>query len=118
MVHYDRPIGRLRDYLRALLDTGTADVHGATLTADLSSVPPALLCGGVTPRVPLLVAAMGPQALRAAGAADPDPRQQRRRERRGGRRARSEVRGQLSANDIDLADYPALTGGPARPEHG
>jgi F420-dependent oxidoreductase-like protein len=69
-VPYDRPIGHLRDYLRAvrsLLDTGTADVHGATLTADLSAVPPALLRGGVTPRVPLLVAAMGPQALRAAG---------------------------------------------------
>jgi F420-dependent oxidoreductase-like protein len=69
-VPFDRPIRHLRDYLRALrslLDTGTADVHGATLTADLSTVPPALLRGGVTPRVPVLVAAMGPQALRAAG---------------------------------------------------
>jgi alkanesulfonate monooxygenase SsuD/methylene tetrahydromethanopterin reductase-like flavin-dependent oxidoreductase (luciferase family) len=69
-VPFDRPIGHLRDYLRALrslLDTGTAEVRGATLTADLSSGPPALLRGGVTPRVPLLVAAMGPQALRAAG---------------------------------------------------
>jgi F420-dependent oxidoreductase-like protein len=69
-VPFDRPVGHLRDYLRALralLDTGTAAVRGATVTADLSSVPPGALRGGVTPRVPLLVAAMGPQALRAAG---------------------------------------------------
>jgi F420-dependent oxidoreductase-like protein len=69
-VPFDRPIGHLRDYLRALrslLDTGTADVRGATVTADLSNVPAPLLRGAVTPRVPLLVAAMGPQALRAAG---------------------------------------------------
>jgi F420-dependent oxidoreductase-like protein len=67
---YDRPIRHLRDYLRAvreLLDSGSAAVRGATVTADLSSVPPDRLHGGVTPRVPLLVAAMGPQALRAAG---------------------------------------------------
>ncbi len=69
-VPFDRPIGHLRDYLRvvrSLLDTGTAEVRGATVTADLSAVPAAVLRGGVTPRVPLLVAAMGPQALRAAG---------------------------------------------------
>jgi F420-dependent oxidoreductase-like protein len=69
-VPFDRPIRHLRDYLRAvraLLDTGTAAVRGATVTADLSNVPAAALRGGVTPRVPLLVAAMGPQALRAAG---------------------------------------------------
>ena len=69
-VPFDRPVGHLRDYLRVLrsvLETGTAEVRGATLTADLSSVPAALLRGGVTPRIPLLVAAMGPQALRAAG---------------------------------------------------
>ena len=69
-VPFDRPIGHLRDYLRVLrsvLDTGTAEVRGATLTADLSGVPAALLRGGVTPRITLLVAAMGPQALRAAG---------------------------------------------------
>jgi F420-dependent oxidoreductase-like protein len=69
-VPFDRPVGHLRDYLRALralLDTGTSAVRGATVTADLSGVPPAALRGGVTPRVPLLVAAMGPQALRAAG---------------------------------------------------
>jgi F420-dependent oxidoreductase-like protein len=53
--------------VRSLLDTGTAEVRGATVTADLSNVPPAARRGGVTPRVPLLVAAMGPQALRAAG---------------------------------------------------
>ena len=69
-VAFDRPIRHLRDYLRALralLDTGTAAVHGPTLTADLTAVPAAGLRGGATPRVPLLVAAMGPQALRAAG---------------------------------------------------
>jgi F420-dependent oxidoreductase-like protein len=69
-VPFDRPIRHLRDYLlalRALLETGTADVHGPTLTADLTAVPAAAQRGGVTPRVPLLVAAMGPQALRAAG---------------------------------------------------
>src|ERR1700678_1195037 len=41
-VPFDRPIGHLRDYLRVLrsvLDTGTAEVRGATLTADLSGVP-------------------------------------------------------------------------------
>jgi len=69
-VPFDRPIRHLRDYLlavRSLLDTGTAAVRGATLTADLSGAPPAALGGGVAPRIPLLVAAMGPQALRAAG---------------------------------------------------
>jgi F420-dependent oxidoreductase-like protein len=69
-VPFDRPIRHLRDYLRALrtlLDTGTADVHGPTLTADLTAVPAAAQRGGVTPRVPLLVAAMGPQALQATG---------------------------------------------------
>jgi F420-dependent oxidoreductase-like protein len=69
-VPFDRPIRHLRDYLRALrslLDTGTAAVRGSTVTADLSNVSEAALRGGVTPRVPLLVAAMGPQALRAAG---------------------------------------------------
>jgi F420-dependent oxidoreductase-like protein len=69
-VPFDRPIGHLRDYLRALrslLDTGSAAVHGPTLTADLSGVPAASQRGGVTPRVPLLVAAMGPQALRVTG---------------------------------------------------
>jgi len=69
-VPFDKPIRHLRDYLRALrslLDTGTAALRGPTVTADLSAVPPAALRGGVTPRVPLLVAAMGPQSLRAAG---------------------------------------------------
>jgi F420-dependent oxidoreductase-like protein len=67
---YDRPVGHLRDYLRAvreLLDAGSTAVRGATVTADLSGVPPERLHGGVTPRVPLLIAAMGPQTLRAAG---------------------------------------------------
>jgi F420-dependent oxidoreductase-like protein len=69
-VPFDRPIRHLRDYLRAvrsLLDTGTAGVRGPTVTADLSGLPSAALGGGVTPRVPLLVAALAPQSLRAAG---------------------------------------------------
>jgi F420-dependent oxidoreductase-like protein len=69
-VPFDHPIRYLRDYLqalRSLLDTGTAAVRGAALTADLSSLSGAAARDGVTPRVPLLVAAMGPQALRAAG---------------------------------------------------
>jgi len=69
-VPFDRPIRHLRDYLlivRSLLDTGTAEVRGVTVTADLSGIPAEALRGGVTPRVPLLVAAMGPQALRATG---------------------------------------------------
>jgi F420-dependent oxidoreductase-like protein len=67
---FDRPVRHLRDYLqalRSLLDTGTAAVRGATLTADLSGLPAAMARGGVTPRVPVLVAAMGTQALRVAG---------------------------------------------------
>lgn len=69
-VPFERPIRHLRDYLRtlrSLFETGTADVQGPTITA---RVPTTLVPGpraGVTPPIPLLVAAMGPQALRAAG---------------------------------------------------
>ncbi|MEU6561420.1 TIGR03564 family F420-dependent LLM class oxidoreductase [Nocardia nova] len=64
---FERPIARLREFLtglRELLDTGTADFHG-----DLLSVTPPLPTAvpGARPRVPVLVAAMGPQALRVTG---------------------------------------------------
>ncbi|MEV0686210.1 TIGR03564 family F420-dependent LLM class oxidoreductase [Nocardia sp. NPDC050378] len=63
---FDRPIARLREFLtslRQLLDTGTADIHGELFTttpALPTSVPGA-------ERLPVLVAAMGPQALRVTG---------------------------------------------------
>ncbi|MCG7209786.1 TIGR03564 family F420-dependent LLM class oxidoreductase [Streptomyces arenae] len=64
---YERPIARLREFLtalRTLLETGGADFHGELLTT-----APTLPVGlpGSDPRVPLLVAAMGPQALRVSG---------------------------------------------------
>ncbi|MEV6246825.1 TIGR03564 family F420-dependent LLM class oxidoreductase [Streptomyces sp. NPDC051742] len=64
---YERPIGLLREFLtalRPLLETGAADFHGELLTATTpypASVP------GARPAVPVLVAAMGPQALRVSG---------------------------------------------------
>jgi F420-dependent oxidoreductase-like protein len=66
-IRYERPVALLREFLvalRSLLDTGSADFHGERLTA-VSPQPSAL--PGATPSVPLLVAAMGPQALRATG---------------------------------------------------
>ncbi|MEU6038813.1 TIGR03564 family F420-dependent LLM class oxidoreductase [Actinomadura sp. NPDC047616] len=66
-VPYDRPVTRLREFLtalRSLLETGAADFRGETVTAAPplpASVP------GATPRVPVLVAAMAPQALRVTG---------------------------------------------------
>lgn len=64
---YERPIKLLREFLtalRPLLEKGTADFHGELLTAapNLPTKVP-----GAEPRVPILVAAMGPQALRATG---------------------------------------------------
>ncbi|MEU9806447.1 TIGR03564 family F420-dependent LLM class oxidoreductase [Mycobacterium sp. NPDC050853] len=62
----DKPIRHLREYLtvlRQLLDTGTADFHGETITVApkfTTSQP-----GGEN--IPVLVAAMAPQALRATG---------------------------------------------------
>ncbi|MGW0252042.1 TIGR03564 family F420-dependent LLM class oxidoreductase [Nocardia goodfellowii] len=64
---FDRPVARLREFLtalRELLDTGTADFHGEFLTAT-PPLPTAL--AGAQPRIPVLVAAMGPQALRVTG---------------------------------------------------
>ena len=61
-----RPIRRLREYLtalRALIDSGSADLAGETLTARPPT--PATVHGGTG--VPLLVAAMGPQALAVTG---------------------------------------------------
>ncbi|PXX62437.1 F420-dependent oxidoreductase-like protein [Nocardia tenerifensis] len=66
-VSYDRPIARLREILIALrdvFDTGTVDFHGETLTA-VAPLPAAV--AGARPAVPILVAAMGPQALRVTG---------------------------------------------------
>ncbi|MFE9579645.1 TIGR03564 family F420-dependent LLM class oxidoreductase [Nocardia sp. NPDC006044] len=66
-VPYDRPIARLREFLtalRAVLDTGTVDFHGELLTA-VAPLPAAV--AGAKPAVPVLVAAMGPQALRVTG---------------------------------------------------
>ncbi|PRX03326.1 UNVERIFIED_ORG: F420-dependent oxidoreductase-like protein [Actinomadura viridilutea] len=66
-IPYDRPAARLREFLtalRSLLETGGADFRGEFYTA-----APPLSAGvpGATPRVPVLVAAMGPHALRVTG---------------------------------------------------
>ncbi|SHM61629.1 TIGR03564 family F420-dependent LLM class oxidoreductase [Cryptosporangium aurantiacum] len=65
-IGFDRPIAVLREFLtalRTLLETGNAEFHGELVTAD----PPwPITLAGATPP-PLLVAAMGPQALRATG---------------------------------------------------
>jgi F420-dependent oxidoreductase-like protein len=66
-IPYDRPIGLLREFLtalRPLLATGHVEHRGERLTA-VSSLPAAV--PGAAPPVPVLVAAMGPQALRASG---------------------------------------------------
>ena len=68
-VAYERPVARLREFLCALrpaLETGHTDFHGELVTA----TTPAGMSGalpGAAPAVPILVAAMGPQALRATG---------------------------------------------------
>lgn len=64
---FDRPATRLREFLtalRSILDTGEVDFRGETVTA-ASPMPTAV--AGADPTVPVLVAAMGPQALRATG---------------------------------------------------
>ncbi|MEV6068952.1 TIGR03564 family F420-dependent LLM class oxidoreductase [Nocardia sp. NPDC052001] len=64
---FDRPIARLREFLTAtlqLLETGTADFHGELLTVT-PTLPTAV--PGAQPRPPVLVAAMGPQALSVSG---------------------------------------------------
>ncbi|MFJ6517224.1 TIGR03564 family F420-dependent LLM class oxidoreductase [Streptomyces filamentosus] len=64
---YRRPIGLLREFLtalRPLLETGEADFHGELLTA---TTPYPAAVPGAQPPVPVLVAAMGPQALKVSG---------------------------------------------------
>ncbi|WP_253872563.1 LLM class F420-dependent oxidoreductase [Actinomadura rupiterrae] len=64
---FERPIARLREFLtalRPLLETGTADFHGELLTA---TTPYSAAVAGAEPTVPVLVAAMGPQALDVTG---------------------------------------------------
>lgn len=64
---FERPIRRLREFLtalRPLLAGDAADFHGELLTA---ATPLPTAVAGAAPPVPVLVAAMGPQALRATG---------------------------------------------------
>ncbi|MCC3772677.1 TIGR03564 family F420-dependent LLM class oxidoreductase [Streptomyces sp. UNOC14_S4] len=66
-IPFERPIARLREFLialRQLTETGAADFHGELLTA---TTPIPARVPGAEGGVPLLVAAMGPQALRASG---------------------------------------------------
>lgn len=68
-VPYTRPVARLREFLLALrpaLETGRTDFHGELLTATTPAGMSTAL-PGAQPPPPVLVAAMGPQALRAAG---------------------------------------------------
>lgn len=64
---FERPVARLREFLtalRQLTETGSADFHGELLTA---ATPIPARVPGAEAGVPLLVAAMGPQALRVSG---------------------------------------------------
>ncbi|MFJ5678016.1 LLM class F420-dependent oxidoreductase [Streptomyces sp. NPDC093097] len=64
---FERPVARLREFLtalRQLLETGSADFHGELLTA---TTPIPARVPGAESGVPVLVAAMGPQALRVSG---------------------------------------------------
>ncbi|MET8165941.1 TIGR03564 family F420-dependent LLM class oxidoreductase [Streptomyces sp. NPDC005329] len=66
-IPHERPIARLREFLtalRQLVETGGADFHGELLTA---TTPLPATVPGAEPPVPILVAAMAPQALRASG---------------------------------------------------
>ncbi|MFJ3673251.1 LLM class F420-dependent oxidoreductase [Streptomyces sp. NPDC090106] len=66
-VPFERPVRRLREFLtalRQLTETGSADFHGELLTA---TTPIPARVPGAEGGVPLLVAAMGPQALRVSG---------------------------------------------------
>ncbi|MFE7131404.1 LLM class F420-dependent oxidoreductase [Streptomyces sp. NPDC057638] len=66
-IPYERPVARLREFLtalRQLTETGAADFHGELLTA---TTPIPARVPGAENGVPLLVAAMGPQALRVSG---------------------------------------------------
>ncbi|MFH9428405.1 LLM class F420-dependent oxidoreductase [Streptomyces sp. NPDC017615] len=64
---FERPVARLREFLtalRQLTGTGTADFHGELLTA-VTPIPARV--PGAEDGVPVLVAAMGPQALKVSG---------------------------------------------------
>ncbi|MFE7313622.1 LLM class F420-dependent oxidoreductase [Streptomyces sp. NPDC057555] len=64
---FERPVARLREFLtalRQLIETGSADFHGELLTA---TTPIPARVPGAESGVPVLVAAMGPQALRVSG---------------------------------------------------
>ncbi|MGW1838804.1 LLM class F420-dependent oxidoreductase [Streptomyces sp. NPDC002067] len=66
-IPFERPVARLREFLTALREltgTGKADFHGELLTA---STPVPARVPGAEAGVPLLVAAMGPRALRVSG---------------------------------------------------
>ncbi|MGW0940429.1 LLM class F420-dependent oxidoreductase [Streptomyces sp. NPDC002666] len=66
-IPYERPIARLREFLtalRQLTETGSADFQGELLTA---RTPLPARVPGAEGGVPVLVAAMGPQALRVSG---------------------------------------------------
>lgn len=66
-IPFERPVARLREFLtalRQLTETGAADFEGELLTA---RTPVPARVPGADAGVPLLVAAMGPQALRASG---------------------------------------------------
>ncbi|SNT51959.1 TIGR03564 family F420-dependent LLM class oxidoreductase [Rhodococcoides kyotonense] len=66
-IPYERPVELAREFLqvaRSLVETGTADHHGELLTA--APKYPTTVAGAGTD-LPLLVAAMGPRALRASG---------------------------------------------------
>ncbi|MFD6332350.1 TIGR03564 family F420-dependent LLM class oxidoreductase [Streptomyces niveus] len=66
-VPFERPVARLREFLtvlRQLTETGAADFEGELLT---TRTPIPVSVPGADAGVPLLVAAMGPQALRASG---------------------------------------------------
>ncbi|WP_314622163.1 TIGR03564 family F420-dependent LLM class oxidoreductase [Streptomyces stackebrandtii] len=66
-IPFQRPVRLLREFLtalRQLVETGAADFHGELLTA---TTPWPAAVPGAEPPVPLLVAAMGPQALRVSG---------------------------------------------------
>ncbi|BDH06582.1 putative monooxygenase [Streptomyces seoulensis] len=64
---FERPVARLREFLTALRQltaTGNADFHGELLTA-VTPIPARV--PGAEGGVPVLVAAMGPQALKVSG---------------------------------------------------
>ncbi|OLZ74723.1 LLM class F420-dependent oxidoreductase [Streptomyces sp. IMTB 2501] len=66
-IPHERPVARLREFLtalRPLLERGSVDFHGELLTA---ATPLPAAVPGAEPPVPILVAAMGPQALRVSG---------------------------------------------------